>query len=90
VATEPSHEAVLEFDYDDQQYGRRVERSVGVEAGEIGGDRTTATVDRDGSTLTVTVTATDLVALRAGVNTWVSLVSVAERCAAERAGRTGS
>jgi KEOPS complex subunit Pcc1 len=90
VATEPSHEAVLEFDYDDQQYGFRVERSVGVEAGEIGGDRTTATVDRDGSTLTVTVTATDLVALRAGVNTWVSLVSVAERCAGERAGRTGS
>ena len=75
------HEAVLTFEYPDAQRARSVERSVRVEAGDIEGDRTEATVDRDGATLTVTVAAADLTALRAGLNTWSSLVGVAERCA---------
>ncbi|MFB6151959.1 MAG: KEOPS complex subunit Pcc1 [Haloarculaceae archaeon] len=75
-----SHEAVLEFDYRDAASARRVARSVRVEAGDIEGDRTTAAVERDGATVVVTVAAADLVALRAGVNTWTSLVGVAERC----------
>ncbi|WP_459191784.1 KEOPS complex subunit Pcc1 [Halosimplex sp. J119] len=75
------HEAVFEFDYTDAEHARRVERSVGVEVGDIEGDRTTASLDREGTTVTVTVTASDLVALRAGCNTWLSLVSVAESCA---------
>ena len=74
------HEAVFEVDYRDAEEARRVERSVGVEVGDIEGDRTTATLDRDGETLSVTVSASDLVALRAGCNTWLSLVTVAERC----------
>ena len=74
------HEALLEFDYSTPESARRVAHSVAVEAGDIEGDRSRATVDRDGRTVTVTVAAADLVALRAGLNTWCSLVEVAESC----------
>jgi KEOPS complex subunit Pcc1 len=74
------HEAVFECEYPDAERARRVARSVGVEVGDIDGDRTTASLDREGATLTMTVAASDLVALRAGCNTWLSLVAVAERC----------
>ena len=74
------HDAVLEFEYDDAQRARIVERSVGLEVGEISGDRTRATIARDGPVVEVTVLADDLVALRAGLNTWLTLLSVAERC----------
>lgn len=74
------HEAVLEFDYPDAERAARVARSVRVEAGDIDGDRTDVRVDREGATVVVTVTAADLVALRAGLNTWAGLVSVAESC----------
>ena len=85
-----THEAVLEFDYSDGERAARVARSVRIEADDIEGDRTAATVDREGATLLVRVNAADLVALRAGINTWTSLVSVAERCdGAVRAERTG-
>ena len=57
----------------------RVERSVRQELDEIEGDRTTASLGRDGTELTVHVDAADLVALRAGINTWSTLVEVAER-----------
>lgn len=75
------HEAVLTFEYPDAQRARRVQRSVAIEAGDIEGDRTRATVERDGPTLDVVVEADDLIALRAGCNTWLSLVDVAETCA---------
>jgi len=74
------HESVLEFDYPDAERAARVARAVGVEAGDIDGDRTDVVVDRDGATVVVTVTAADLVALRAGLTTWTALVSVAEKC----------
>jgi KEOPS complex subunit Pcc1 len=74
-----SHEAVLEFDYPDATSAARVAASVAVEAGDIDGGRTTATVDQRDATVVVTIEATDLVALRAGVNTWSGLVGVAER-----------
>ena len=82
--TTPPHGIVLSFEYDDAAFARRVERSVRQEVAEIAGDRTTATVARDGRTLTVDVEADDLVALRAGLNTWCSLVEVAERCSVAR------
>jgi KEOPS complex subunit Pcc1 len=75
------HEALLEFDYEDPTSARHVAASVRVEDGDIDGDRTTASVDRDAETVTVTVRAADHTALRAGVNTWLHLVGVAERCA---------
>ncbi len=75
------HGVLLEFAYD-EPLAERIERSVRQEVGEIEGDRTTATVTREGGTLRIDVVADDLVALRAGLNTWCSLVEVAERCSA--------
>jgi KEOPS complex subunit Pcc1 len=76
------HEATLRFSYPDAGRARTVAESVAREAGDIEGDRTTATVARDESEVTVSVSAADLVALRAGTNTWCSLVETAERAAA--------
>lgn len=73
------HDAVLEFDYESQRRARIVERAILPEIGEIGSERSTTTVDRDGDLLRVAVRAEDLVALRAGLNTWQSLVKVAEQ-----------
>jgi KEOPS complex subunit Pcc1 len=74
-----NHDAVLAFEYDDAQRARRVERAVRPEIGDIDGDRSTVSLAREGATVELTVGATDLVALRAGVNTWCTLVTVAER-----------
>ncbi|WP_138796945.1 KEOPS complex subunit Pcc1 [Halostella sp. PRR32] len=73
------HETTLAFDYASPERARIVERSVCQEVGEIAGDRSTTTVSRTAATVTVTVEASDLVALRAGLNTWLSLVDAAER-----------
>jgi KEOPS complex subunit Pcc1 len=77
---EAVHDAVLEFEYADSERARIVERSVRQEIGEISGNRTRATLTREDRLVELTVLADDLVALRAGVNTWLTLVSVAERC----------
>ncbi|EMA35813.1 KEOPS complex subunit Pcc1 [Halococcus hamelinensis] len=82
------HETVLTLDYDAASDAALVERSLEPEIGDIEGDRTTATLARDGDEIRMTIDAADLVALRAGQNTWLSLVGVAERCAA--AGADGS
>ena len=74
-----SHETALELDYGTERRARIVERSVRPEIGEIAGDRSTASLDRAGRTVRITVRARDLVALRAGTNTWLTLASVAER-----------
>lgn len=73
------HDAVFTVEYEDDQQARLVERSVRQELDQIAGDRTETAITRDGETLELTVRATDLVALRAGLNTWLTLVSVAER-----------
>ncbi|AKH97067.1 KEOPS complex subunit Pcc1 [Halanaeroarchaeum sulfurireducens] len=72
------HRTTLTFSYDSVRRAAIVERSVSVEIGDIASDRTAASIDRDGSTVTVDVEASDLVGLRAGQNTWLSLVEVAE------------
>lgn len=82
-----THEAVLSFDYPTADSATHVERSVRPEVGDIEGDRTRASLNRDGDTVTVTVSADDLVALRAGVNTWSTLVGVAERAGSPPQGR---
>lgn len=78
-----AHRTVLTLEYDDPTAARRVERSVRPEVGAIDGDRTTATLSRDGAVLTLSVHASDLVALRAGLNTWSTLLAVAEAAGAE-------
>lgn len=76
------HDAMFEFAYDTTRRAQVVARSVTQETGEIGGDRSRADVSFSNGTVTVTVESRDLVALRAGANTWLSLVDVAEQCAA--------
>jgi KEOPS complex subunit Pcc1 len=72
------HDACLSFEYTDRQRARIVERSLRPEVGDVDGDRTRVCLARDGTTLHITIEADDLVALRAGFNTWLSLASVAE------------
>jgi KEOPS complex subunit Pcc1 len=73
-----AHRLDLSFDYADERRARLVHDAVAVEVGEIDDDRSTARVARDGRTLHVGVFARDLVALRAGANTWIRLVRTAE------------
>ena len=79
TSSSATHEAVLSFDYADPQRAARVECALEPEVRAIPGDRSHATVERTGESLSVRVRATDLVALRAGINTWTTLVTVAER-----------
>ncbi|WP_410765523.1 KEOPS complex subunit Pcc1 [Haloferax sp. DFSO60] len=74
----PAHSASLEFDYPDERRARIVERAVAVEVGEIDDARSGASVERDGTTVVITVKAGDLVALRAGMNSWIRLAETAE------------
>jgi KEOPS complex subunit Pcc1 len=75
------HETSFSLEYDTERDAATVERSLHPEIGDIEGDRTGATLAREGSVVRVDIEAADLVALRAGQNTWLSLVGVAERCA---------
>ncbi|QCC48419.1 KEOPS complex subunit Pcc1 [Halobellus limi] len=74
-----AHTAEIDFEYGEERRARIVEESVRVEVDEIADDRSRATVARDGRVVRVTVEAADLIALRAGVNTWTRLLEVAER-----------
>ena len=74
-----THAATFSLSYRDAERARRVASSIRPEVDDIGGDRTRAAVHLDGTELEIAVEADDLVALRAGINTWLSLVGVAER-----------
>ena len=74
-----AHETVLSFSYPTERRARVVADALGPEVGEIDDARSSATVDREGDAVRVRVLADDLVALRAGVNSWSRLVAVAER-----------
>ncbi len=74
-----SHDARFSLGYADAVKARRVAAAIQPEVDDIDGERTSATIERADDVLQVRVTADDLVALRAGLNTWLSLVSVAER-----------
>ena len=76
-----SHDATLEFDYETPSRARLVAASVAREIGEIDDDRSRTTIDRDGSTVSIDIEASDVIALRAALNTWFTLVDVAERAA---------
>jgi KEOPS complex subunit Pcc1 len=72
------HAAAVDFEYDTERRARAVAESIAVEVDEIDDARSGADVDRDGRVVRVDVAAADLVALRAGLNTWLRLVTVAE------------
>ena len=64
--------------YADERRAGAIAESLTMEAGEIGGDRSRTDIDRTGSTVALEIRAADLTALRAAVNTWFTLVDVAE------------
>ncbi|MWV39950.1 MULTISPECIES: KEOPS complex subunit Pcc1 [Natrialba] len=76
-----SHDATLEFDYESASTARIVAESVAREVGEIDDERSRTTIDREAETVRLEIDAEDVVALRAALNTWFSLVDVAERTA---------
>jgi KEOPS complex subunit Pcc1 len=73
------HETVLDLSYDDPEAAALVATSLRQDVSRIDGGRSTAAVAREGTTVRVTIRAADLTALRAGLNTWTSLVDVADR-----------
>ena len=73
------HTADLCFEYRSPTAASHIEAALGVEIDEIEGDRATASLRREGDTLQIDIEADDLVALRAGLNTWQTLAEVAER-----------
>jgi len=73
------HTAEIRFQFDTPAIAELVAEAVGQELGEIDGDRATASISRERSRLSVEITADDLVALRAALNTWGTLLEVAER-----------
>ncbi|ADB60369.1 Protein of unknown function DUF2144 [Haloterrigena turkmenica DSM 5511] len=77
----PSHDATLEFDYETPSRARLVAESVAREIGEIDDERSQTTIDRDGSVVRIEIDAADVIALRAALNTWFTLVDVAEQAA---------
>ncbi|MFC7155658.1 KEOPS complex subunit Pcc1 [Halomarina halobia] len=78
MSAQTPHGVLLEFEYESPDRAALVERCVRQEVGDIEGDRTGAAVGRDGATVEVRIDADDLVALRAGLNTWCTLIEVAE------------
>jgi len=78
VPGEYEHETLLSITYANPERARRVERAIAPEVGDIDDDRSRTRLAREAAELRLTVEARDLVALRAALNTWLSLVSVAE------------
>ncbi|MFY4812297.1 KEOPS complex subunit Pcc1 [Haloarcula sp. AONF1] len=72
------HQTYLTAEYDSADRARAIERSIRPEIDDIEGDRTTARLSRNGRQVELAVEAADLVALRAGINTWLTLRGVAE------------
>ncbi|MFC4987524.1 KEOPS complex subunit Pcc1 [Saliphagus infecundisoli] len=79
MGSSPVHEAVLSFDYDSPGSARIVAESVAREVGEIDDDRSWTELDREERRVTIEIGARDAVALRAALNTWFSLIDVAEQ-----------
>jgi len=73
------HETRLVCRYESAAGARRLQRALGPELADLVDDRSRARLSRSGDRLEVSVEATDLVALRAALNTWLSLLAVGER-----------
>lgn len=74
-----AHRTEFRLSYDDEAAARIVTQSLREEVGEIDDDRSATSLSRTDGTVVLQIQATDLVALRAAMNTWLSLVTVAER-----------
>lgn len=80
------HVAAFSLTYPSSETASRVATAIRPEVGDIDDDRSRATLDRDGRVVEIVVEAGDLVALRAGLNTWLTLADVAERADGAAAG----
>jgi KEOPS complex subunit Pcc1 len=81
------HTATLSVSYDSSDRASRVFASLEPEVGGVDDDRADASVTRDGDTVSVTVEAADLTALRAGTTSWSRLLTAAEAVTAAGAER---
>lgn len=75
---EDAHEIVFDLEYGTDEQAQVIYQSVAQEIGEIDDDRSKTVIDLNGTSIEVTIVAADLIALRAAVNTWLSLIEVAE------------
>ncbi|MCH7659904.1 MAG: KEOPS complex Pcc1-like subunit [Euryarchaeota archaeon] len=75
------HTASLACEYDDFQSARLIERSILPEVADLGDERSSVAVSRNGEMLTIRIEAADLVALRAAMNTWLTLLDTTETVA---------
>lgn len=75
------HETTITFSYPSASQAKLVESALRPEVGDIDSDRTGVSIARASADLELVVEATDPVALRAGQNTWLGLVEVAETVA---------
>jgi len=82
VSCEWPHETALRFEYGSSGSASRVERALRPEIGDIDDDRSRVELTRESDHLELRITARDLIALRASLNTWLSLVTVAEQAGA--------
>lgn len=73
-----AHTVSLQFAFGDEHRARVVADAIRIEVDEVEDDRAGATVSRVGDSLTVEIRAEDLHAFRAGINSWMRLVRVAE------------
>lgn len=76
-----SHDATLEYTYETPTRARAIENAVAQEIGEIDDERSRTTLEHSDRALTIEIIAKDLTALRAALNTWMTLVDVAEQSA---------
>jgi len=81
VTADAVHTARFSVSYPTPESASHVARSLQPEVDQLEDDRAAASMRRAGSTVEVTVRATDLVALRAGTGSWSRLLQVAESAA---------
>ena len=76
-----SHDATLEFAYETPSRAALIAESVAREIGEIDDARSRTTIVHEETLVRIEIEAADVIALRAALNTWFTLVDIAERSA---------
>ena len=77
-ADEP-HETFFSLTYSSEEQASYVARAIEPEVTALADSRSQVSLSREGPHVELHVLATDIVALRASLNTWLGLVSVAEQ-----------
>ena len=72
-----SHSATYEVTFPTECIAATVYRAIEPEVGSIEDDRSRTSLAHDGTTLSIRITSSDPVALRAATNTWLTWVDLA-------------